>query len=144
MIPSATVYIVRMPAVVVLACCVFRPPCALADTTPWWRQPELQRGLRLSPAQIRALDGEYKRTLLERKRLRQQLDDADAKVNAALMAGDLPDAAMDALVAKAEVLRTRRNIARLTLLMGLYRVLTPTQRLKLESLAAAKRDVPVP
>ena len=100
----------------------------------WWLDRDVQRTLALTGAQVAALQGEYNRTLDRRRRLRRALDEASVELTRALDRGDLSDDAAEVLIDRVEEIRRERNVARMRLLVSLYFLLTPDQRVRLPGL----------
>jgi Spy/CpxP family protein refolding chaperone len=97
----------------------------------WWLDPQVQHELALTDSQVAQIAREFSRTLEHRRLLRQKFDVADAELARAFARGDLSDEAAEALVTRVEDLRRQRNVARLHLLVALYFLLTPEQRVRL-------------
>jgi Spy/CpxP family protein refolding chaperone len=100
----------------------------------WWLDRDVQRDLALTGAQIAALQGEYDRTLQHRRRLRRALDEASVELTRALDRGDLSDDAAAVLIDRVEEIRRQRNVARMRLLVTMYFLLRPDQRMRLPGL----------
>ncbi len=109
---------------------------AAAESGRWWRDPATQRDVDLSPAQVSAIERVYETSVAERRVLRARLDREDRALAHALAQGTLTDAAAERLVNRVEHVRARRNIARTSLLVRIYDMLTPEQRRKLPLLLA--------
>jgi Spy/CpxP family protein refolding chaperone len=97
----------------------------------WWLDPNVQRELALTDNQVTGIEMEFGRTLEHRRRLRQKFDIAEAELARAFVRGNLSDKAAEALVTRVEDLRRQRNVARMRLLVALYFLLTPEQRVRL-------------
>lgn len=109
----------------------------------WWLDADVQRELALTNAQVAALQVEYDRTLERRRRLRRALDKANAELTRALDRGDLSDDAAENLIGRVEEIRRQRNVARMRLLVTMYFLLTPDQRVRLRGILE-RRNVAVP
>jgi len=107
---------------------------ASAESTEWWKAPGIRRTMELTPAQVAALDGIYRQSLPQRKRLRADLDRLEAQLARAMARGD--DSAL-ALIDAVEETRARRNTLRAVMLFGMYRVLTARQRQLLSRLSSS-------
>jgi Spy/CpxP family protein refolding chaperone len=105
-------------------------PQAAARQCRWWLEPDVQRALVLTKSQVVAITAEYNRTLKYRRRLRQEFDVADTELTRAIEGGQGSDEAIEAMVNRVEELRRRRNVARTQLLVALYFLLTPQQRVR--------------
>jgi Spy/CpxP family protein refolding chaperone len=110
---------------------------AAAQVFRWWLDTGIQRALTLAPTQVDALDREFSRTLPTRRALRREFDQASDAFREALSRGDLSDEAGLALITRVEELRRRRNAARSRMLLKMYWLLTPAQRLQLPRLVPA-------
>lgn len=101
----------------------------------------MQADLRLTPAQVRELDAVYTRSLPERLALRHKLDALERKLDWMLREGVADDATAAALVTRVEDARTRHNCARTRMLLAMYRVLAPAQRVRLARLVPGSSPV---
>jgi Spy/CpxP family protein refolding chaperone len=106
---------------------------------PWWRDPDVQRQLDLTSAQIEEIDARFRETLDERRRMRADADKADADLADALTRGDLSDADAEALASRVARAQAVRNEARTRVLLRMYKVLSPQQRTQLTSLRPPRR-----
>lgn len=97
----------------------------------WWQVEDVQRELDLTPAQVDALEKIFQEKLQERIRLRQELDALEAQWKDAITRGEIDDADAIRLIDKVGEAQIRRNTARTLVLLQMYRVLTPEQRVKL-------------
>jgi Spy/CpxP family protein refolding chaperone len=107
---------------------------AAAGQCRWWVEPRVQGALTLTKSQVAAIEAEHSRTLNHRRLLREEFEAAHAELTRALERDDGSDAAIEAMVSRVEVLRQRRNVARTQLLVAMYFLLTPEQRIALPSL----------
>jgi Spy/CpxP family protein refolding chaperone len=105
----------------------------------WWSDPNVQRELALTDNQVSGIEMEFGRTLEHRRRLRQKFDIAEAELARAFARDNLSDEAAEALVTRVEDLRRQRNVARMRLLVALYFLLTPEQRVRLPRLVDKAR-----
>ena len=114
----------------------------------WWLDPSVQRELGLTHRQMADIDTEFGRGLEHRRLLRRKFDVSNAELTRAFATGDLSDAAAEALVSRVEDLRRQRNVARWRVLVRMYFLLTPEQRMRLPRIVesttigipAARRD----
>jgi Spy/CpxP family protein refolding chaperone len=104
--------------------------------TGWWREPAIQGALHLTTEQTATIERLYAGTLRERQALRLNLDRAEKALDDALRRGILTDAGAGPLITRVADARRRRNIARVSLLLKMYRALTPSQRQQLSTLHA--------
>lgn len=97
----------------------------------WWQQPEIRRDLGLTARQIDSLENTFQRKLGERIERRRKLDGMDAALTRLIEKGEADDATVVRLSSEAERIRAERNVSRTLMLIQMYRILTPGQRLKL-------------
>lgn len=136
--------VVTVRAGVVLAACVLvldvagPSPVHAGDQSRsrWWLDPLVQRQLALTKAQVDALQRTFAQGLPERLTLRRELDRLDSQLQAILERGDADDRSVERFIARVEKLRARRNVRRTMILLDMYRILTPPQRLALSKLRA--------
>ena len=107
----------------------------------WWLDPDVQHDLALTDNQVASIEKEFGRTLEHRRRLRQKFDIAEAELARAFARGNLSDEAAEAVVTRVEDLRRQRNVARMRLLVALYFLLTPEQRVRLPRVVNKARIV---
>ena len=128
----------------VLGACVLvlgiaRPaPVDGADQTRsrWWLNPVVQQELGLTKAQVRALQNTFERGLPERVALRRNLDRLDAQLEQLVERGEADDRLVERFSARVERARARRNVRRTLILLEMYRILTPAQRLAFSRMRA--------
>jgi Spy/CpxP family protein refolding chaperone len=101
---------------------------ARAEMPEWWKNPAVRQRLSLTTGQAASIDLVFRRSLPERRRLRQELDRLEAQLAAALQLGVNDEESILALIDKVEHARARRNIARNLMLLRMHRILTPPQR----------------
>jgi Spy/CpxP family protein refolding chaperone len=102
-----------------------------AGVSKWWHQTAVQRELCLTPAQVGLLDEAFQRKLPQRISLRRTLDDLDARLHRMIDDGNTDEETVMRLSARVEQIRADRNVARTLMLFEMYRVLTPSQRVRL-------------
>jgi Spy/CpxP family protein refolding chaperone len=102
----------------------------------WWLEAAVQQELGLVPVQVKALERCFERGLPERVALRRELDRLDSQLQQLLERGDAADPVVERLSARVETVRARRNVRRTLMLLEMYRILTPAQRLALSRLRA--------
>ena len=100
--------------------------------TPWWRSPSVQATISLTPEQVKRLEAIHAESLPERRRLREQLTGLQTELDRVLADG-LDDQRASVVIERVFEAEKQRNIARTMLLLRMYRMLTPEQRLKLAS-----------
>jgi Spy/CpxP family protein refolding chaperone len=129
---------------IVLAACVLvfdmaRPLSVSGGEQPrsrWWLNPEVQQELGLTKVQVQALQRTFERGLPERLALRRALDRLDGQLQRLLERGEEDDGLVERLSAHVEEVRARRNVRRTLILLEMYRILTPAQRLAFSRLRA--------
>jgi Spy/CpxP family protein refolding chaperone len=127
----------------VLAACVlvlgmaFPTPVDGADQTRsrWWLNPVVQQELGLTKTQVQALQRTFERGLPERVALRRDLDRLDAQLQRLIERGE-DDGLVERFSARVEEVRARRNVRRTLILLEMYRILTPAQRLAFSRMRA--------
>ena len=127
----------------VLAACVlvlgmaFPTPVDGADQTRsrWWLNPVVQQELGLTKTQVQALQRTFERGLPERVALRRDLDRLDAQLQWLIERGE-DDGLVERFSARVEEVRARRNVRRTLILLEMYRILTPAQRLAFSRMRA--------
>jgi Spy/CpxP family protein refolding chaperone len=110
---------------------------AAAQAVEWWHVPRYQRELALTSEQSATIEAIFRRTLKERRALRDSLDRAEAALEDAFSRAD-ENAAMR-LIPEVEAARSARNTARTMMLVRIYWVLTPAQRHSLARLTSERR-----
>ena len=102
----------------------------------WWLNPAVQHDLDLTRAQVQALQRIFERGFAERLALRRELDRMDSQLQRLLERGDEDDGVVERFSARVEQVRAQRNVRRTLILLEMYRILTPAQRLDLSRLRA--------
>ncbi len=115
----------------------------------WWREAGVQRDLGLTAGQIESLEKAFHRKLKQRIALRRKLDQMDGALAKLIARGDADDSTVARLSNEVERIRAERNVSRTLMLVEMYRILTPAQRLELTeaqkaSAAAQGRSAPAP
>jgi Spy/CpxP family protein refolding chaperone len=105
-----------------------------APRSKWWHQADVQRALRLTPAQVRSLESAFQETFPQRRALGRELETMDRTLQSAILSGDVDDATLARLSARTERVRAKRYVARTLMLVKMYRVLTPEQRGRLHDM----------
>ncbi len=127
-------------ALIVLFLC--GPGIAAASTQqpPLWSGKDVQRELRLTAAQVEAMDAVFRTSLRKLRTLNQRLDAADSALwDAMALADDRLVVAASERVAAAQ---TARNTWHTLMLLRIRRILTPGQRARLAALQEAReRDL---
>jgi Spy/CpxP family protein refolding chaperone len=123
----------------VLALDMARPVTVHADDltrSRWWLNPAVQHDLELTMAQVQALQRTFEQRLPERLALRRELDRLDSELQRLLERGDDDEEVVERFSARVEQVRAQRNVRRTLILLEMYRILTPAQRLDLSRLRA--------
>jgi Spy/CpxP family protein refolding chaperone len=92
----------------------------------WWRDPSIQRELGLTSAQAAKIDAIFQRDLPARIALHDTIDRLDAELRGLI--SEERDQSARQIVDQLEALRRKQAIRRTLMLLDMYRVLTPTQR----------------
>ena len=108
--------------------------------TRWWLNSGVQQELGLTKVQVQELQRIFERGLAERVTLRRELDRLDSQLQRLLERGEEDDGVVERFSARVEAVRARRNVRRTLILLEMYRILTPAQRLALSRLRAPNAD----
>lgn len=137
---------VRMLAVVSLSIAIVSAATDGQDASGrrdrWWQNAEAQRGLRLTRAQVHALDGIFEQKIGERIALRHRIDVLDRQLRDVIERGEADDATVMRLSGQVEALRTQSNIRRALMLLAMYKILTPEQRVRFSEIQRAQSSSP--
>jgi hypothetical protein len=98
----------------------------------WWDDANVRRALGLSDAQVAELSRLFHAGLSERRRLHASIEEADARFETALAAGDETTAV--AIIPRLAELRAAQNKARTVLLLRMSWVLSPAQMERFKAL----------
>ena len=129
--------VVALRALRTVAACIaltlsLAPAAAGGQAAEWWRVASIQRELQLTPKQVSALEAIFRGTHRRRLALNERLSRVETDLQKAIARGD--EAAAAALIGPVEAARSKRNTARIMMLMRMYRVLTLRQRRMLAAL----------
>lgn len=119
-------------------------PAQPAERQPWWRAAAVQHAISLTSHQAEQLDAIYRESLPERRSLRRQLAAQQKRVEEIFAGGPFDDEHVRPAIHRLFAIEKERNVARVLMLIRMYRVLTPLQRDKLEELAAQRPGLAVP
>jgi len=103
----------------------------------WWLNPVIQQELGLTKPQVQALQRTFEQRLPERLALRRELDRLESQLQQLIERGEEDDGLVERFSARVEEVRARRNVRRTLILLEMYRILTPAQRLALSRLRSA-------
>lgn len=106
-----------------------------ASGPKWWQQEGVQRVLRLTSAQVQSLESAFQATLPQRRALGRELESLDRELQRVILAADADDETVARLSARTEHVRAQRHVARTLMLVKMYRVLTPEQRMRIKEVA---------
>jgi Spy/CpxP family protein refolding chaperone len=115
-----------------------------AQRQPWWKAAAIQNAISLTSHQAEQLDAIYRESLPERRRLRRQLAAQQKRVAEIFATGPFDDERVRPVILRLFAVEKKRNVARVLMLIRMYRVLTPIQRDKLEELSARQPGAAVP
>jgi Spy/CpxP family protein refolding chaperone len=120
----------------IVACTASGASSSLAQHTSrraWWGDPNIQRELGLNSGQIAHLGAIFRQDLAARRARQDSIQRLEAALLQSMRDGD--DAAATRCSTALEHLRQLQNTRRTTMLLKMYRVLTPEQRRKLAAIA---------
>jgi Spy/CpxP family protein refolding chaperone len=115
-----------------------------AERQPWWKAATIQNAISLTSHQAEQLDAIYRESLPERRSLRRQLAAQQKRVEKMFAGGPFDDEHVRPVIHRLFAIEKQRNVARVLMLVRMYRVLTPIQRDKLEDLSAQRPGAAVP
>ena len=115
-----------------------------AERRPWWKAAAIQNAISLTSHQAEQLDAIYRESLPERRSLRRQLAAQQKHVAKIFAAGPFDDAYVRPAVDRLFAIEKERRVARVLMLIRMYRVLTPIQQAKLSDLSAQQPGAAVP
>jgi Spy/CpxP family protein refolding chaperone len=108
----------------------------LAEDQPWWKVPAIRDAIVLTSRQAEQIEAIYRESLPMRRNLRRQLTAQQKRVAEMLSAGLYDDERAQAAVERLFIIDSKRNVARVLMIVRMYRTLTPTQRTRLQDLSA--------
>jgi Spy/CpxP family protein refolding chaperone len=82
------------------------------------------------------LESAFQGTLPQRRALGRELESLDRELRRVILAAEADDETVARLSARTEHVRAQRQVARTLMLLKMYRVLTPGQRMRLKELAS--------
>jgi Spy/CpxP family protein refolding chaperone len=97
----------------------------------WWRDPSIQRDLRLTAVQARRLDVIFESDLSARLALHQKIQRMEAEL--LRLIGDEDEPRVLQVIDELAALSRKQHARRALMLLEMYKVLTPAQRAKLSS-----------
>jgi Spy/CpxP family protein refolding chaperone len=130
---GAVVWVATVAALLGVASLVVAGQAVSAKRGRWWRDSAIQRQLALSSEQVSRLDSIFNRDREARIELYKKLARRDAELRQTIEIGEADDATVMRLSDELETLRRQRNTRRSLMLLAMYKVLTPSQRIKLMS-----------
>jgi Spy/CpxP family protein refolding chaperone len=116
--------------------------CALAVAGPlhgqsfgfaWWKDPQFQRELALSPDQSARIDAIFQAAISQLRPKKEELDKQEELLSQQIVAG-ADEALVTRQVDKVEAIRSHMNKMRTLMLLKERQILSPEQRLKLNKL----------
>lgn len=122
----------RLVTVLVLLLAVTARP--RAEDAAWWRNPQAQETLHLSPQQITRLEQIFHQDVALRTSRRRTLTRLEAEFTEAMNDGDVARIESTHLIDRIEQLRVRINVRRTMMLVEMYQILSPDQRTALATL----------
>lgn len=130
---GAVAWVAAVAALLGVASLVLAGQAVSAKRSRWWRDSVIQRQLALSSEQVSQLDSIFNRDRGARIELYKKLVRLDAELRHTIEIGEADDATVMRLSDELETLRRQRNTRRSLMLLAMYKVLTPSQRMKLMS-----------
>ena len=107
-----------------------------AEREPWWKTLTVRNAIELTSHQVEQLDAIYRQSLPMRRSLRRQAAALQRRVLEMLSTGVFDDDQAQRVVDRLSAIDKERKVARVLMLIRMYRVLTPSQRTRLEHLTA--------
>jgi Spy/CpxP family protein refolding chaperone len=106
----------------------------------WWHAPDVVASLGLSAEQREAIDQVYGRTFSARASAAARADDANAKLEALLIADGTNEEEVEKVVAVAAKANAVRVRLRTLMLYRILRILTPDQRARLSDFSRSQES----
>lgn len=103
----------------------------------WWREPAVQRELRLTAAQARKLDALFEHGLDERSARHRTIVEMDRLLERTMERGNADEDSVERLSERVEALRAQENVRHTLLVFAMYRTLSREQRATFASLRRA-------
>jgi Spy/CpxP family protein refolding chaperone len=125
------------PAAVLLTLAV-APAMASSQQGPprgWWRTEAIVKDLGLTTDQTARLNTIFESTMPELRQDREELERLEAKLSRMIQDDRLDEATLARQIDRVETARANGNKTRSMMLMRMYRVLTPQQRVRFEALS---------
>ena len=116
--------------------------CVLAVASPlrgqsfgfaWWKDPQFQRELALSPDQSAKIDAIFQAAISQLRPKKEELDKQEELLSQQIVAG-ADEALVTRQVDKVEAIRSHMNKMRTLMLLKERQILSPEQRVKLNKL----------
>jgi|RhiMethySRZTD1v2_1073278.scaffolds.fasta_scaffold355075_2 Spy/CpxP family protein refolding chaperone len=130
---GAVAWVAAVAALLGVASLVLAGQAVSAGRNRWWRESGIQRQLALTPEQVYQLDSIFSRDRGARIELYKKVARLDAELRHMIEIGEADDATVMRLSDELETLRRQQNTRRALMLLAMYKVLTPSQRIKLMS-----------
>jgi Spy/CpxP family protein refolding chaperone len=99
----------------------------------WWREPQFQRELGLSPDQSNRIDGVFRSALPHLRQRKAELDAQESELSR-LVEADADEISIGKQSDQVEVIRADLNKTRTLMLVHIRQILSPEQRLKFKML----------
>jgi Spy/CpxP family protein refolding chaperone len=116
------------------------PPTEI-ESARWWRSPRCVAILNLTPTQAAAIQRLYENTLSEQRARAVEAEEARAKLNR-LLDSDGPDADVEAAASQAAGAEAVYHRVRTLMLYRMFRVLSPEQQRRLDTLVTNRQWQP--
>ena len=95
-----------------------------AERELWWSAPAIRNAIALTPQQVEQLDAIYRESLPRRRTLRHQLAAQQKRVEEMLSTGSFAEEDVHPVVDRLFALDKERNVARVLMLIRMYRALS--------------------
>ena len=107
----------------------------------WWKDPDIQKQLNLTPKQIAAIQKLWDDTLPQLQTLRTDQTKQEQALDQLIAEGKVGDEMIALHVGMVEENRTQAFMKRTLMLYHMYRVLTPDQNLKMQEINKKMQDM---
>ena len=103
---------------------------SFAETRQWWKSATVQQALELTNEQISKIDRIFRSDSSQRRRLAREQEGLERRL-AVVLRDDASDTdTVSKLIERVVQAQARRNVSRTLMLVRMYRVLSPAQRIR--------------
>jgi Spy/CpxP family protein refolding chaperone len=103
---------------------------SFAETRQWWKSATVQQALELTNEQISTIDRIFRSDSSQRRRLAREQEGLELRLAAVLRDDALDTDTVSKLIERVVQAQARRNVSRTLMLVRMYRVLSPAQRIR--------------